>query len=40
LKELIPEFYEENTDFLLNMMEIDLGNTSSNEKVNVLRTII
>jgi hypothetical protein len=36
LKELIPEFYEENTDFLLNIMEIELGSTNNNEKVNVL----
>ena len=40
LKELIPEFYEENTDFLLNLMEINLGLTSNNDKVNVSNIFI
>jgi hypothetical protein len=35
LKELIPEFYEENTDFLLNFMDLDLGINSKNERINV-----
>lgn len=34
LKELIPEFYEENPDFLLNLLGLDLGTTSKNEKIN------
>lgn len=33
LKELIPEFYEESPDFLLNLFGLDLGVTSKNEKV-------
>lgn len=39
LKELIPEFYEENTDFLLNIMEIEFGLTSNNEKINVTSSV-
>ena len=35
LKELIPEFYEENTDFLLNLLNVEFGYTSKEEKVNV-----
>jgi factor associated with neutral sphingomyelinase activation len=33
LKELIPEFYEENVDFLLNIQDLDLGVNSKNEKI-------
>ncbi len=33
LKELIPEFYEENNDFLMNGLDLNLGVTSKNEKV-------
>lgn len=35
LKELIPEFYEESPDFLLNLLDIDFGFTSKNEKIGV-----
>jgi factor associated with neutral sphingomyelinase activation len=34
LKELIPEFFEENPDFLLNLLDIDLGTTNKLEKIN------
>ena len=33
LKELIPEFYEDNQDFLLNSLNLELGLTSKNEKI-------
>lgn len=35
LKELIPEFYETSTDFLLNLLDVDFGYTAKDEKVNV-----
>jgi len=35
LKELTPEFYEENTEFLLNFQNIELGVNNKNEKINV-----
>ncbi len=34
LKELIPEFYEDNPEFLLNLLDIDLGTTNKNEKIS------
>jgi factor associated with neutral sphingomyelinase activation len=34
LKELIPEFYEENQEFLLNSLDLELGYTSKNEKIS------
>ncbi len=33
LKELIPEFYEDNTEFVMNTLDLDLGHTSKNEKI-------
>ncbi len=35
LKELPPEFYEENSDFLLNFQNIEFGINNKNEKINV-----
>jgi hypothetical protein len=35
LKELIPEFYEDNPEFLLNLLDIDFGITNKNEKLGV-----
>ena len=40
LKELIPEFYEDETDFLLNLLNVDFGFTSKDEKVNVKLEIL
>ena len=34
LKELIPEFFEENDDFLKNNKNIDFGNNSTGEKID------
>lgn len=39
LKELTPEFYENNTDFLLNLEDLELGVNSKNEKINVRNNI-
>lgn len=36
LKELTPEFYEDNTEFLLNLQNIELGHNNKNEKINVI----
>jgi len=35
LKELIPEFYEENVEFLLNLQNLDVGLTNKNQKIDV-----
>lgn len=34
VKELIPEFFMENTDFLLNSMQLDLGVRSNQKRVD------
>jgi factor associated with neutral sphingomyelinase activation len=34
LKELIPEFYEEDPDFLLNLQDLDFGITCKGEKIS------
>ncbi|MCQ2820889.1 MAG: hypothetical protein MJ252_26830, partial [archaeon] len=34
LKELIPEFYEDNTDFLLNEKNINMGTTTKGQKLD------
>ena len=36
LKELIPEFYEENVEFLLNLQDLDLGLSNKNQKIDVI----
>ena len=35
LKELIPEFYEDNVEFLLNLQNLDLGLSNKNQKIDV-----
>ena len=35
LKELIPEFYEEDNSFLLNLINVDLGENSDGKKISV-----
>lgn len=35
LKELTPEFYEDNSEFLLNLHHIEFGSNNKNEKINV-----
>lgn len=37
IKELIPEFYENNTAFLLNNKRVDLGVNSKGEKINEVK---
>lgn len=39
LKELTPEFYEENSEFLLNLQNVELGVSNKNEKINVRELI-
>jgi hypothetical protein len=36
LKELTPEFYEDNPEFLLNLLDVDFGITNKNEKIGVI----
>jgi len=35
LKELIPEFYEEDPDFLMNSMDLELGENYYGETISV-----
>jgi len=37
VKELIPEFFEDNVDFLMNKMKLDLGVRSNNKKVDAVK---
>jgi factor associated with neutral sphingomyelinase activation len=37
VKELIPEFYQENTEFLLNLQKLDLGVRANNKRVEDIK---
>jgi 1,4-alpha-glucan branching enzyme len=37
VKELIPEFFQNNPDFLLNKMKLDLGVRSNNKRVDAVK---
>lgn len=40
VKELIPEFYMDSTDFLLNRNNLDLGTTQSGQRVRRGRGVV
>jgi factor associated with neutral sphingomyelinase activation len=37
VKELIPEFYQDNVDFLINKMKLDLGVRANGKRVDVVK---
>jgi len=37
VKELIPEFFQENTEFLTNKMKLDLGTRANGKRVDTVK---